>query len=253
MRGDRKDIKQAGHPPTIFQEILDSDSPAEERSTTRLIDEGITLIGAGSVTTAHALSTITYHVLANPEIFGSLQQELQGVNPDGPELSAQALLVRLEQLPYLTATITEGLRLADTIVHRVNRVAPGRSLKFQDWIIPPGTVTGMTASLIHNNPTLFPAPREFRPERWLQSDIESTGPGSLKRAFMPFGKGSRICLGMNLAYAELYLTLNAVFRTFELELFETTRADVDVVHDFVVGTPRLDSKGMRVLLHKREG
>lgn len=250
MNGDRKSSKKAGHPPAILQELYDSDIPAEERSMNRLIDEGITFIGAGTITTAHVLSTITYHVLANQEIFETLQRELQETESDHLNLSAQTLLVRLEQLPYLTATITEGLRLAHGIMHRAERVAPVPT-KVQDWTIPPGTVIGMSASLIHINPTIFPAPQEFRPERWLPSDAEPTGPGPLKRHFMPFGKGSRICLGMNLAYAELYLTLEALFRKFELQLFETTRADIDVAHDFVAGTPRVGSKGVRVLVHKR--
>ena len=74
----------------------------------------------------------------------------------------------------------------------------------------------------------------------------------MDKYLLPFGKGSRICLGIELAHAELYLALAAVFARFELRLFETGRADVDVAHDFVVGTPRLDSKGVRVLVRKRE-
>ena len=250
MRSDRKSTKEAGHPQAIFQQLLDSDIPAEEKSMNRLVDEGITFIGAGSVTTAHVLSTITYHVLANPEIFDKLQQELQNIQSNDPELSARALLVQLEQFPYLTATITEGLRLAHGILRRAERVAPGPT-KLQGWIIPPGTVIGMSASMMHIDPTIFPNPQEFQPERWLASDAEPAGPASLKKHFMPFGKGSRICLGMNLAYAELYLTLEAVFRRFELQLFETTRADIDVAHDFVAGRPRVDSRGVRVLVRKR--
>lgn len=250
MSGDRKDFKQAGHSPSIFQELLDSDIPVEEKSVTRLVDEGITLIGAGTISTAHVLSTITYHVLANPGILRTLQQELQEAMPDGLDESAQTRLVRFEQLPYLTAIITEGLRLAHAVAIRNQRVAPDRSLRFQDWIIPPGTTTGMTSFIGHIDPTIFPAPQEFRPERWLQkSDPESIA--TMKKFFMPFGKGSRMCLGVNLADAELYLTLAAVFRRFELRLFETTRADVDIAHDFVVAAPRLDSKGTRVMVHER--
>jgi len=52
-----------------------------------------------------------------------------------------------------------------------------------------------------------------------------------------------MCLGINLAYAEIYLTLAAVFQRFDLELVETTREDVDIVHDFFHPSPRLDSKG----------
>jgi cytochrome P450 len=63
-----------------------------------------------------------------------------------------------------------------------------------------------------------------------------------------FSRGTRACLGINLAYAEIYLTLAAVFRRFDLELFETTREDVDIVHDFFSPSARLDSKGVRVLV-----
>jgi hypothetical protein len=51
-----------------------------------------------------------------------------------------------------------------------------------------------------------------------------------------------------LAYAELYLPLAAAFRQFDMELYETTREDVDVAHDFFDGFARLDSKGVRVLV-----
>ena len=117
------------------------------------------------------------------------------------------------------------------------------------------------------NPTFFPEPEEFRPERWLQQsptgavkeeegrqDTATGGAGreekktDLDRFLIPFGRGSRICLGMNLAYAELYLTLAVVFRRFELRLFETGREDVDIAHDFLAAGVKLDSKGVRVIV-----
>lgn len=65
-----------------------------------------------------------------------------------------------------------------------------------------------------------------------------------------FSKGTRACLGINLAYAELFLTIAAVFRRFDLELFETTIDDVKIVRDAFVGAPRAGSKGVRVLVKK---
>jgi cytochrome P450 len=250
MSDNRVELKQAGEYRTIFQELIYSDIPAEEKSMTRMIDEGMTLIGAGTITTAHVLSTTAYHILANPEVLQTLKHELQEVMPDGSEVPTKTLLAQLEHLPYLTAIITEGLRVANTIVRRNPRVAPGRSLQFQHWTIPPGTAVSMTVSMVNMNPTIFPDPEDFRPERWLPGVAESGVPS--KKYHVPFGRGSRMCLGMNLAYAELYLTLAAVFRRFDLELFETTKADVEIVHDFLAGTPRLDSKGVRVLVSKSQ-
>ncbi len=96
---------------------------------------------------------------------------------------------------------------------------------------------------------MFPEPQKFRPERWLQ-EHKPTSPanGSLEKYLIPFGRGSRICLGMNLAYAEVYMTLASVFRCFELKLYETTNEDIDVLYDFVSGMPRFDSKGVRVVV-----
>jgi hypothetical protein len=52
----------------------------------------------------------------------------------------------------------------------------------------------------------------------------------------------------SLARAELYLTLAAIFYRFDMELYETTRKDVDPKHDYFVATPAHGSKGVRVLV-----
>jgi cytochrome P450 len=55
-----------------------------------------------------------------------------------------------------------------------------------------------------------------------------------------------MCIGLNLAYAELYLTVAAIFSRFDLELFETTDRDVEVVSDGFIGRRPADSRGIRV-------
>ncbi|MCJ1391701.1 hypothetical protein MMC18_004566 [Xylographa bjoerkii] len=247
--GNEKHHKKETESPTIFHDLFNSDVPAAERSTQRLVDEGITLVGAGTVTTAHVLCTTVYHVLANPSTLQRLQKELRDFMPDN---NSKPNIVQVEHLPYLTAIVKEGLRITGGIIHRSPRVAADRSLQYQNWTIPPGTVVSMTGYMNHINPAIFPVPEEFRPERWLKDgDIAtkgSTAAGNLEKYLLPWGKGTRICLGMNLAYAELYLTLAAVFRRFDMELYETTEEDVKVVHDFIFGAPRLDSKGVRVVV-----
>lgn len=56
------------------------------------------------------------------------------------------------------------------------------------------------------------------------------------------------CLGENLATAELYLTLAAVFSRFDFELFETTREDLVMARDYMIPLPKKGSKGLRVLV-----
>ncbi|KAI9767291.1 MAG: hypothetical protein M1839_004535 [Geoglossum umbratile] len=240
LRGENDDYKTASHL-TIFHEMLNDNSlPPEEKTPRRLAEEGQTVVGAGILTTAHVLRMASFHLLANDEILQRLKSELASATPNS---GGPIPLRQLEQLPYLTGVVNEGLRMAYGVSSRLARVSPDTPLTFQDWVIPPGTPVSMTSVLLHDNPILFPEPNTFRPERWL----EKAGSGKrLERYLVPFSKGTRACAGMNLAYAELYITLATVFGRLKLELFETDRGDVDIVHDFFNPSPKLDSKGLRV-------
>ena len=63
-----------------------------------------------------------------------------------------------------------------------------------------------------------------------------------------FGRGTRSCVGMQLAYAELYIGLSTLFRRFNFELFETDRTAVDLHVDTFVPRPKPGTKGVRVLV-----
>ncbi len=146
--------------------------------------------------------------------------------------------------------------MAYGVSHRLQRSFPDRAITYGKYVIPPNTPVSMTSVLIHENPEIYPEPRKFNPERWLlrspdndklSSDAQLHMNTHLLKYLVTFSRGTRACVGMNLAYAELYLTLANVFRKFELELYETTRErDIDVVHDFFNPSPRLDSVGLRV-------
>ena len=89
---------------TIFEELIESDLPPEEKSIDRLAEEGFALILAGADTSTQALIHISYHVLDNPVILGRLRAELRAAipDPDSPlkwqELEKLSFLVRLLQL-----------------------------------------------------------------------------------------------------------------------------------------------------------
>lgn len=197
-------------------------------------------MAAGSITVTHMLKLTVFYILDNPDISQQFKRELQSAIPDA---SRPAPLVQLQQLPYLTAIINEGLRMSYGVSHRLQRVKPDGSLTFHQWAIPAGTPVGMTSIFLHENPTIFPNPREFRPERWINQEG-----ARLEKYLVPFSRGTRACIGMNLAYAEMYLSLATLFRRFDFELFETSKADVEIVHDFFNPSVKLDSKGIRVMV-----
>lgn len=223
---------------TIFTELINGDLPAEEKTLPRLVDEGQTMIAAGQETTSIFLKVTSYFILANKDIHDKLVAELKEAIPDPNVIPP---LARLEELPYLHAVVSEGHRFSHGVVGRLDRISPDKPLKYRDWVIPAGTPIAMTSLLQHRDPNKFPNPEKFDPERWLNN------PERLEKYLVPFSKGTRQCMGINLATAEIYLTLATVFRRFDMELYQTTARDVEVVHDFFIPHGHADSKGVRIV------
>jgi cytochrome P450 len=244
------------HPSTIFHGLLSSTLPQTELSTERLTEEALTIIGAGTVTTAHTLAVIFYHVLSSPLYIESVQKEISTLSQEAQPLSWTSLT----KLTFLSAVINEGLRLSFGVSHRLQRVSPDQVLLYKDWTIPKGTPVSQTQMFILLDPEIFPRPDEFIPERWLPTEQRIYGndtpfpdPRDAKRFLIPFSRGSRSCLGINLAYAELFLTVGSLLRSkvdggVDMELFETAPEEMVVEHDFFNPAPRMGSKGVRVIV-----
>jgi cytochrome P450 len=136
--GSQDPDNKASHP-TLFHELLQNDVPDSEKSVGRLVQEAQIVVSAGTETTAWCLSVITFHLLSNPAILQKLREELEQAipNPNKP-----VPVEKLEQLPYLSAIIQEGLRLSYGLSTRLPRVSPVDVLVFndgkKDWHIPPG-------------------------------------------------------------------------------------------------------------------
>jgi cytochrome P450 len=201
----------------------------------------------------------TYHLLATPRILAKLKTELQAAIPD-PD--APIALPVLEKLPYLVAVVQEAIRLSYGVASRLQRISPEKALTFKDtcsgkqWCIPPNTPVSMTSVLIHHDESIFADASSFIPERWIENP-------RLDRYMVSFSKGSRQCLGINLAYAEIYLCLSKIFLRFGsggesgvrmqgdegvLELFKTGPRDVEIEADGFAPLAAEGSQGVRVLV-----
>ena len=218
------------------------------------------------MTTAAALSEITFHLLRQPAELKKLKDELSKATPNAFELPEVA---KLEQLPYLTSVIKEGLRLSSGISTRLQRIAteetllytatlpstdgkPGKATK--QYTLSPGIPLSMTGLLIHHSPAYFEDPMAFQPQRWLDNP-------TLDKYLVPFSRGTRACVGINLAWAELYLTVASVFGLYGskdvrlpsdkgwLELYKTSHADIEIIGDGVTPLYRPESQGVRLIVH----
>ncbi|MCJ1465427.1 hypothetical protein MMC07_004045 [Pseudocyphellaria aurata] len=240
VKSERSDIPKDY--PTVCHEIYFADElPDSQKTVRRLQHEVETFVIAGTETSAHALACITFHVLDNPSVLRRLQEELNNFKRSS---SGAARLREIEQLPYLTCVLLEGLRLSYGLATRLPRIAPDRIIKYRDFDIPPGTPVSMSSMLIHHNENIFPDPLKFDPQRWMGEKKRQY----LERYLVNFSKGTRNCAGINLAWAELYLTTYAVFSRFNLQLSGTTREDVTLYRENATPQAKADSKGVRVLV-----
>ncbi|RYP45735.1 hypothetical protein DL768_007976 [Monosporascus sp. mg162] len=223
------------YPRTIVHEIVESSLPASEKSFVRVFEDVSTTTGAGFETTASALRLIFFHLFSNAHILQKLRAELAPTKARFANISKveDLSLKTLEQLPYLTSILKEGLRLSPAIATRMARVAPDRDLFYHEWRIPAGTPVGMTTILMHTDETVYPEPWRFNPERWMNSDARK----KMDKAFAPFSRGTRICLGMHLAWAEMYMIVAALAQHFDFQFEGATAEDFECTSDqFAVGT-----------------
>lgn len=177
-----QDYKSAGLHPTIFKELLlNDDLPAAEKTDTRLGDEAQLIIAAGLVTTSWALAIATFHLSRDKPVLARLRDEVRDASGDWTQLL---------QLPYLNGVVHEAIRLSHGTATRHPRRAPDAELVYGGWTIPRNTPVSMTTMDVLMDPEIFPEPARFRPERWVENGTE------LERYFVPFGKGSRQCLGI---------------------------------------------------------
>ena len=131
------------------------------------------------------------------------------------------------------------------MTQRPARLAPDETLHYRQYALPPGTPVSTTTLCAHTDPHAFPDPWRFAPERWLGAE------GAARRKYsLAFSRGSRKCIGVSLAHAELFRVVAALAR-WEVELWETGPEDVAFRHDYQVAMPQLDSKGVRVLVKGR--
>jgi cytochrome P450 len=264
---------------TIFSEIINSAKNAEDRSKDRLRSEARTLVSAGTDTTATTLTIAMYHILANADILATLKAELLEAVPDP---SSMPSLSTLENLPYLSAVIAESqfssqdpmisadLRYLATRHYSLTSRSPRISHEniiytnpstSQTYLIPAGTPMGTSIYNLHRDPLIFPDPDSFVPPRWLPDPSTGSAPTvksspspssnvyegkPLKTYLVPFSKGSRNCLGMHLANAQLYIALASLVRRCDLELWETGEEEVRAEHDFFLPFPKEGGKGVRV-------
>ncbi len=165
----------------------------EQLTDHELRDELLTLVLAGFETTANSLAWAWERLVRTPEAHERLREAVR------TETNAEE---------NVEAVIVEGMRSRPVIPIIGRRVAvPWR---LGEYVVPAKQAVSISILLVHHRPDLYPDPFAFRPERWLEHS-----PGTYE--WLPFGGGTRRCLGASLAMAEQRVVLEAMARRLDLK------------------------------------
>jgi cytochrome P450 len=153
------------------------DEQGRAMSDRELRDELFTMLGAGHETTATGLAFAFELLLRNPRVLARLGEELEG-----------------DDDAYLDAVVKETLRLRPVLDGAERTLTAPRTVA--GWELPAGVKVYPAIVLVHRREDLYPRPLEFRPERFIEDEVESY-------SWLPFGGGIRRCIGAALAQAEM--------------------------------------------------
>jgi cytochrome P450 len=190
--------------------LLGRDEQGRGMSERQIRDEVMTLLLAGHETTALALTWAFTLLDRNAEARGHLEAELASVLGDRPAAPEDVLA-----LPYTQAVVNETLRLYPP-AYVTGREAI-RDTTIGGVPIPKRHIILISIYATHRDPRFYSEPDAFRPERWLDG-LEKQLP---RAAFIPFGMGSRKCIGSSFAMMEATLLLATIARRWRVELVPT--------------------------------
>jgi cytochrome P450 family 135 len=178
----------------LIQATYEDGTPLEDNV---IRDELLTMLMAGYETTTAGLTWAFERLLRSPDKLDRLTSEL--------ETGDQS---------YLMAVVKEALRRRPVIPIAARKALV--PIDLMGYSLPAGSVLMVAIYLIHSDPELYPEPKEFRPERFLEADPKGMEGG----AWIPFGGGIRRCLGASLAQYELAVVIRTVLEEAELELVD---------------------------------
>jgi cytochrome P450 len=164
--------------------LLAEDEQGQRLSDREVRDELMTLLLAGHETTAVGLAWTFDLLLHAPGVY---KRAAEGDSR------------------YLDAVVKEALRIRP-VIPGVGRVVRGRPFQLGGYEIPVGMEINPSIRVIHRRPDLYPEPQAFRPERFLGSDPPDT------YTWIPFGGGTRRCLGASFALTEMRVVLQRVLQ-----------------------------------------
>ncbi|EXJ85585.1 hypothetical protein A1O1_05950 [Capronia coronata CBS 617.96] len=199
---------------TVVSILRSSHDPltGDKLTARELLAESTTLCVAGADTSSTALAAIFFYLSHTPRAYQRLKREVRDAFESEDEIQTGPTLAKLT---YLRACIDEALRMSPPAGSSLSRQVQAGGAVVDGRFFPAGVELGVPIYGIQHNSEYYPAPFEYRPERWLEGESGNTKESveRARSAFCPFSVGTRGCVGKGMAMVELSLAVAyAIFR-----------------------------------------
>ncbi|MEH2042425.1 cytochrome P450 [Nostoc sp.] len=200
---ERRSQANFSRPDMLSDMIFAKDETGQLLSNEEVRDLLLSPIFAAGDASGTAIAWSLYWIHRLPNVRSCLLSELDslGENPDPMNIVA---------LPYLSAVCNEALRIYPTQLFAFPRLVES-TVEVMGYELNPGTVLIANIYSTHQREDIYPAPKEFQPERFLEKQFSSY-------EFLPFGGGSRVCIGGTFALFEMKLVLATILSRYQLDL-----------------------------------
>lgn len=188
---------------------------------------------AGYETTVTTLGWAILLMMKYPEVQLKVHKELDSVLG----FEKQPTLADKPNLPYVSAILQEVQRYSNIVVSNFGRKLAKDTL-VNGYVLPAGTTIVPQIPVVHFDEQVFPHPREFIPDRFLESDGKT-----LKRCdeVVPFSLGKRSCIGESLARLELFIIFTYLMQKYKFEIDQTQEdPSLEPVMGFTTSTQPYD-------------
>jgi cytochrome P450 len=221
----------------ILSLLLDAeDEDGDTLSDTQIRDEVMTLLFAGHDTATSTISFMFYELARHPEVVARLLAEQDRELAGAPPTHSQVLSGELGELERV---LEETLRK-----YPPAWVGPRRSIEpfeFEGRAVPGRAFINYCSWASHHLPDVFPEPEEFRPERFTAEGRAAMPKG----AYIPFGGGSRTCIGMRFGQLEVRTIATVILSRCTLSLPEDFKLTIRQM-------PTISPKaGLPMIVHPR--
>ncbi|KAJ7340046.1 hypothetical protein OS493_002769 [Desmophyllum pertusum] len=222
----------------FFEFLLSSGKLTKDDLLASVID----VLFAGVDTTSNTMQWMLYMMAKNPDKQDILRHEVLSVLGD----TTLATPTTLAQMPYLKAWVRETLRLYP-VLSGIPRL-PAKDLILSGYLIPEGKAqVEFLTYYMGRDEKVFEDAEAFKPERWLRKKDGTLTEAVEAFSSIPFGFGTRMCLGRRIAELELHLLLARIVQQFEISY----PPDAENVEPFMRGVT-IPDRALRVQFVDRQ-